>query len=193
MEAGRSPYASLEGRSGKLDRLSELADELREGEERTLIFTQYAEMGKLILEFLENRFGEEVLFIHGAVKREIRAEMVRRFEEDPDAPRFFVLTLKAGGAGLNLTRASHVILYDRWWNPAVEQQAIDRAFRIGQRRNVQVHTLICKGTLEERIDNILESKRAIAGQVVRGGEEILARLSTEEIKRILRYGLDRSA
>jgi SNF2 family DNA or RNA helicase len=110
--------------------------------------------------------------------------MVTRFQEDPLSPLVFVLSVKAGGTGLNLTAASHVIHYDRWWNPAVEDQATDRAFRIGQRRNVQVHTLLCAGTVEERVDRLLEQKRALASQVVGAGERWITELGDTELQEL---------
>jgi len=175
----------LPGRSGKLDRLLELAEEMVEEGDRALIFTQYAEMGELLRRALVERFGREVFFLHGGTPRLARDGMVRRFQEEPEAPSFFILSLKAGGTGLNLTRANRVILFDRWWNPAVESQAADRAFRIGQTRSVQVHPFVCTGTLEERIDEMIEAKRAVAAEVVGSGEAALAELSTEELRAVL--------
>jgi len=126
-----------------------------------------------------------VLYLHGGTPRHIRDRLVSRFQSDRRGPPIFILSLKAGGTGLNLTRASHVFHYDRWWNPAVEEQATDRAFRIGQTRNVQVHKLISSGTLEERIDDMLESKRQLADQIVGTGESWLTEMSTDELKELL--------
>lgn len=176
--------SELRGRSGKLARLADLAEEMLSAGDRALIFTQYAEMGALLKKFLQETFGREALFLHGGVERAKRDEMVRRFQESKDAPPFFVLSLKAGGTGLNLTGANHVIMFDRWWNPAVEQQAVDRAYRIGQKSNVQVHYFCCKGTLEEKIEALIESKRRIADAVVGSGESWLANLSDEELRDI---------
>jgi SNF2 family DNA or RNA helicase len=128
-------------------------------------------------------FGRPGLVLHGETPVGKRQELVRRFQEDEEVG-FFVLSLKAGGSGLNLTAASHVIHFDRWWNPAVENQATDRAFRIGQKRNVQVHKFVCVGTLEERIDEMIERKKAIADNVVGAGEAWLTELSTAEIKEL---------
>ena len=139
----------LEGRSGKLARLEEILEEALAEGDKALCFTQFAEFGHLLRAHLQERLGREVLFLHGGTPKSARDEMVERFQS-PDGPSLFVLSLKAGGTGLNLTAANHVIHYDRWWNPAVENQATDRAFRIGQRKNVQVRKLTCVGTLEER-------------------------------------------
>ncbi len=177
--------APIAGRSGKLERLHELAEEALAGGDRMLIFTQYAEMGEILKRYMQETFGEETLFLHGGVLKAKRDAMVARFQEEENGPRLFVLSLKAGGTGLNLTRANHVVLFDRWWNPAVEQQAVDRAFRIGQKKNVQVHAFVCQGTVEEEIDMIIESKKEIAGVTVGSGESWLTKLSTDELKDIL--------
>jgi SNF2 family DNA or RNA helicase len=132
--------------------------------------------------YLREYLGKDVLYLHGGTPRHIRERLVSRFQNDRRGPPVFLLSLKAGGTGLNLTRANHVFHYDRWWNPAVEQQATDRAFRIGQTRNVQVHKLISSGTLEERIDDMIESKRQLAEQVVGTGESWLTELSTDELR-----------
>src|SRR5204862_7331088 len=146
-----------------------------------LIFTQYKEMGDVLKQHLQETFGKEVLFLHGGTPREQRARMVERFQAE-GGPRVFLLSLKAGGTGLNLTAASHVFHFDRWWNPAVEDQATDRAFRIGQTQRVQVHKFLCVGTLEEQIDAMIERKQEIAGATVGSGENWLTRLSNEELK-----------
>jgi hypothetical protein len=180
--ADHSPVA---GRSGKLARLVEMLEEVTESDERALVFTQFAEMGALLVAHLQETFGREVLFLHGGVPRGRREKMVERFQCEADGPRAFVLSLKAGGTGLNLTRASHVFHYDRWWNPAVEAQATDRAFRIGQTRRVQVHKLVCLGTLEEKIDAMIESKKDVAERVVGTGEGWLTELSTAALRDVL--------
>ena len=175
----------LAGRSGKLSRLTEMVEELLSEGDRALIFSQFADMGKRLRSHLAATFGQEVLFLHGAVPAHKRNEMVERFQNGGDSgPRLFVLSLKAGGTGLNLTAANHVFHFDRWWNPAVENQATDRAFRIGQQRNVQVHKFVCVGTLEERIDEMIERKKAIADNVIGAGEAWLTELSTAEIKEL---------
>jgi SNF2 family DNA or RNA helicase len=154
--------------------------------DRALVFSQFAEMGEILRRHCEAVFGREVLFLHGGVPKAQRDRMIDRFQEGgSDAPSVFVLSLKAGGTGLNLTRANHVFHFDRWWNPAVEAQATDRAFRIGQVRNVQVHKFICAGTLEEKIDEMIEAKKEIAEQVVGTGEGWLTELSNAELKRII--------
>src|SRR5207247_7091477 len=152
----------IPGRSGKLARVTEMMQEVIESGERALVFSQFAEMGALLTTHLQEAFGREVLFLHGGVPRGQRERMVERFQSEPDGPRVFVLSLKAGGTGLNLTRASHVFHFDRWWNPAVEAQATDRAFRIGQTKNVQVHKYVCAGNLEEMIYALIESKQTLA-------------------------------
>jgi SNF2 family DNA or RNA helicase len=172
----------LDNRSGKLARLTEMLDEVVAAGDHALVFTQYAEWGRLLQTFLRERLGKDVIYLHGGTPRHIRERLVHRFQNDRRGPPVFILSLKAGGTGLNLTRANHVFHYDRWWNPAVEQQATDRAFRIGQTRNVQVHKLICSGTLEERIDDMIESKRQLAEQVVESGESWLTELSTGELR-----------
>ncbi|MFI5346595.1 MAG: DEAD/DEAH box helicase [Elusimicrobiota bacterium] len=174
----------LEGRSGKLARLCEMLEEVFESGERALVFTQYAEMGALIQRHVAKTFGREVLFLHGGVPRAKRDLMVERFQAEGEGPEVFVLSLKAGGTGLNLTRATHVFHYDRWWNPAVENQATDRAFRIGQLRNVQVHKFICAGTLEEKIDAMLERKTEVAERIVGAGEGWLTELSNAELRQV---------
>ena len=177
--------SALEGRSGKLTRLCEMLEEVEAVGERALIFTQYAEMGTLLKEHLEDGFGREVLFLHGAVPAAQRDRMVARFQS-PDvsdaAPRLFVLSVKAGGTGLNLTAANHVFHFDRWWNPAVENQATDRAFRIGQRREVQVHKFVCAGTFEEVLDQLIARKIAVAEAVVGTGETWITELSVEALR-----------
>ncbi|MEG1641562.1 MAG: DEAD/DEAH box helicase [Synergistaceae bacterium] len=180
--------SDLSGRSGKISRLTEIAEELITTQDRVLIFTQYAEMGKLIKAYLQETFGKEVLFLHGGVPKEKRDEMVARFQEDADAPLFFVLSLKAGGSGINLTRANHVIMFDRWWNPAVEQQAVDRAYRIGQQDNVQVHYFCCKGTLEERIEELILAKKSMADAIIKSEESIFTELTDSEISKLFALG-----
>jgi SNF2 family DNA or RNA helicase len=178
--------SQIAGRSGKLSRLVEMLEEMLAAGERALIFTQFTEMGDLLKRHLQETFGREALFLHGGVKQEKRDRMVTRFQEADDPPPFFLLSLKAGGTGLNLTRASHVFHYDRWWNPAVENQATDRAFRIGQTQRVQVHKFVCAGTLEERIDEMIERKKTLAEQVVDAGEDWVTELSTDELKDLFR-------
>lgn len=191
-ETALSPHSdTFPTLSGKLQRLEEMLEELLAEGDRALIFTQFAEWGKLMKIHLENQFGREVLFLYGSTSREQREAMVDRFQNDPQGPRLFILSLKAGGVGLNLTRANHVFHFDRWWNPAVENQATDRAFRIGQTRNVQVHKFVCSGTLEERINDMIESKKALSEQVVGTGENWLADFDTDQLRNLLL--LDRNA
>lgn len=174
--------SSIQGRSGKLSRLSEMLEIVLENGEKALVFTQFAEMGKILKEHLQERFGCEVLFLYGETSKKKRDQMIERFQNEKEYLPIFVLSLKAGGTGLNLTGANHVFHFDRWWNPAVENQATDRAFRIGQTKNVEVYKLICAGTLEERIDEILEKKVEIAENVVGTGEGWLTEFSNEELK-----------
>jgi SNF2 family DNA or RNA helicase len=169
-------------RSGKLTRLVEMLDETISVGDRTLIFTQFAEMGRLLKTQLQQELGVPVQFLHGGTPAKQRTIMVNRFQEDQNGPPIFLLSLKAGGTGLNLTRANHVFHFDRWWNPAVENQATDRAFRIGQKRNVQVHKFVCVGTMEEMVDEMIESKKALAEQVVGSGEDWLTEVSTEDLR-----------
>jgi superfamily II DNA or RNA helicase len=176
--------SSIPNRSGKLARLTEMLEEIIDSGERALIFTQFREMGEIVRKHLEETFGREVLFLHGGVVKKKRDQMVERFQNDLQAPPAFILSLKAGGTGLNLTRANHVFHFDRWWNPAVENQATDRAFRIGQVKNVQVHKYLCLGTLEEKIDEMIEQKKKIASSVVGTGEQWLTELTTEELKEL---------
>ena len=178
----QGPYR---GRSGKLDRLTEMLEEVLEGGERALVFTQFREMGDRLQVHLQDALGFEPPFLHGGTTREGRDELVRAFQEDPDSPPVLLLSLKAGGVGLNLTAATHVFHFDRWWNPAVEDQATDRTYRIGQTRNVQVHKLITIGTLEEKIDALLESKRDLADRVVGTGEGWLTELDDEALRRLV--------
>ncbi|MEV0586537.1 SNF2-related protein [Nonomuraea sp. NPDC050310] len=175
----------LAGRSGKLARVEELGAEILAEGEKALLFTQYAEFGGLLQPYLEQRLDRPVLFLHGGLPKGTRDRLVERFQREEE-PMLFLLSLKAAGVGLNLTAASHVIHLDRWWNPAVEDQATDRAYRIGQRRSVQVRKLICAGTLEERVDAMIERKKALAERVVGAGEEWLTELSTEELREVFR-------
>jgi non-specific serine/threonine protein kinase len=166
---GDGVYAPEE--SGKLARLAELAEVVASRQEKALVFTQFREMTLPLARFLEGAFGRPGLVLSGETRVKERAALVRRFQEDETVP-FFVLSLKAGGTGLNLTAASHVVHFDRWWNPAVEDQATDRAFRIGQRRPVLVHKLVCRGTVEEKIDALLEDKRRLSAELLQGGDEV---------------------
>ncbi len=176
--------SALPDRSGKLARLVEMLDEALAEGDKALIFTQFAAMGARLQQHLAAVFDRPVLYLHGGTPRPQRDAMVAEFQA-PGGPALFVLSIKAGGVGLNLTAANHVFHYDRWWNPAVENQATDRAFRIGQRKNVQVHKLIAAGTLEERIDQLIESKRALAEGVVGAGEDWLAALDDRALAGLL--------
>jgi len=179
---GRTEQALRNGRSGKLNRLLEMLEEVLAAGDRALIFTQFAEMGTLLSHVLPQHLGVPVYFLHGGTPPHQREQMVRRFQEEENSPPLFILSLKAGGQGLNLTRANYVFHFDRWWNPAVENQATDRAFRIGQTRNVQVHKLITVGTLEEHIDDLIESKVGLAQSIVTEDESWLTELSNEQLR-----------
>ncbi|MFM7426812.1 MAG: DEAD/DEAH box helicase [Elainella sp.] len=190
-QAFNSAEAAFRSGSGKLQRLEAMLEEVLAEGDRALIFTQFAEWGKLLQPYLESTFNREVIFLYGGSSKKQREEMIDRFQNDPQGPRIFILSLKAGGVGLNLTRANHVFHFDRWWNPAVENQATDRVFRIGQTRNVQVHKFVCTGTLEEKIHEIIESKKALSEQVVGTGENWLTELDTNALRDLLL--LDRAA
>jgi SNF2 family DNA or RNA helicase len=185
VEAAVKDPNQINGRSDKLIRLVEMLEEVISEGDRALVFTQYAEMGHLLNAYLPHVLGKPVLYLYGGTPVKLRDQMVRRFQEDPHGPRVFILSLKAGGLGLNLTRANHVFHFDRWWNPAVENQATDRSYRIGQTQNVQVHKFITVGTLEERIDEMIESKKGLAEAIVGGGEDWITELSTDELREMV--------
>jgi superfamily II DNA or RNA helicase len=174
--------SALESRSGKLERLTEMLGEVIASGERALIFTQFTEMAELLQRHLQESTGKEVLYLHGGTPRKARDEMVDRFQRAADAPHIFILSLRAGGTGITLTRANHVFHYDRWWNPAVEHQASDRAYRIGQTKNVYVHRLICAGTFEEKLDAMLDRKGKLAERLVRSGEAGLTELTSTQLR-----------
>ena len=174
--------------SGKFETLEQICQTIYEKRERVLLFTQFKEMTEPLSDFLETIFKRKGLVLHGGTPIKNRAEMVERFNGEGYVP-FMVLSLKAGGVGLNLTAANHVIHFDRWWNPAVENQATDRAFRIGQTKNVMVHKFITQGTIEEKIDQMLEDKRQLAGDILGGaGEQWITELNNEELMSIFRLG-----
>ena len=178
--------------SGKFARLAELCESIASRQEKVLVFTQFREATAPIAEYLERVFGRRGLVLHGDVAVKKRKELVDAFQRE-DGPPFFVLSLKAGGTGLNLTAASHVIHFDRWWNPAVENQATDRAFRIGQKRNVLVHKFVCRGTVEERIDALISSKQALSNELLGGtsaGEVSLTELGNDELLRLVSLDLE---
>ena len=170
--------------SGKSMRLIELLDEIKKQKEKVLIFSQFREMGHLLKEMILKELGEEVMFLHGGVARKKRDEMIKKFSTEK-SPWIFILSLKAGGTGLNLVSANHVIHYDLWWNPAVEDQASDRAYRIGQKSNVFVHRLLTKGTIEEKIDRMLEKKRALSKSIVDTGETWITELKDDELRELV--------
>jgi SNF2 family DNA or RNA helicase len=187
----------IHGRSGKLARFDELVDDLVEVGERALVFTQYVDMGGILQRHLADRFGWKTPFLHGSVPRPQRTRMIAEFQDSAtvtgERPPLLIVSLKAGGTGLNLTAASQVIHYDRWWNPAVENQATDRAWRLGQQRTVLVHKLVCEGTIEERIDKLITDKQALADVVVGAGESWLSELSTADLQELVRLDLHLAA
>jgi non-specific serine/threonine protein kinase len=175
--------------SGKLARLREISEVIAARQEKVLVFTQFREVAPFLAEFLESVFGRPGLVLHGQTEVRKRQSLVRQFQEDERVP-FFVLSLKAGGTGLNLTAASHVIHFDRWWNPAVEDQATDRAFRIGQTKNVLVQKFVCRGTLEEKIDALIESKQQMSKDVLEGGTDLLiTEMNDDELLKLVALDL----
>ncbi len=178
--------------SGKFLRLAEICEEIASRQEKALVFTQFREMADPLAGFLANIFGRPGLILHGGTAVKGRKRLVDQFQAD-GGPPFFVLSLKAGGTGLNLTAASHVIHFDRWWNPAVENQATDRAFRIGQRRNVLVHKFVCRGTVEERIDALIEEKTALARDLLEGGaDKMLTEMSDAELIKLVALDVEKA-
>jgi len=178
--------------SGKLARLREIAEVIADKQEKVLVFTQFREAAAPLAAFLASVFGAPGLVLHGGTDVKSRKDLVRRFQED-EVEKFFILSLKAGGAGLNLTAASHVVHFDRWWNPAVENQATDRAFRIGQTRNVLVHKFVCRGTVEEKIDALIESKRRLSRDVLEGGAgAALTEMNNGELLRLFALDLNKA-
>jgi non-specific serine/threonine protein kinase len=179
-----------ENDSGKWARLRELCEVIAGKQEKALIFTQFREIAAPLASFLGAVFGRPGLVLHGQTEVKKRKDLVRRFQEDESTP-FFVLSLKAGGSGLNLTAASHVIHFDRWWNPAVENQATDRAFRIGQTKNVLVHKFVCMGTIEEKIDLLIDSKQALSRELLEGGAELnLTEMRDDDLLRLVSLDLN---
>ncbi|MEO7078718.1 MAG: C-terminal helicase domain-containing protein, partial [Rhodococcus sp. (in: high G+C Gram-positive bacteria)] len=176
-------------RSGKVGLVEDILDSVLGDNEKVLLFTQFREFGELVAPYFAERFGTEVPFLHGGVSKTNRDAMVEKFQED-GGPPIMMLSLKAGGTGLNLTAANHVVHLDRWWNPAVENQATDRAFRIGQRKNVHVRKLLCVGTVEERIDGMLDSKQDLADLAVGTGENWVTEMDTGELRELFRLSED---
>jgi len=187
---GDGAYAPAD--SGKFHRLRELCEEIAAKQEKVLVFTQYREITDPLSRHLATVFGQAGLVLHGGTPVSKRKELVDAFQRE-DGPSFFVLSLKAGGTGRNLTAATHVIQFDRWWNPAVENQATDRAFRIGQKKNVLVHKFVCRGTIEERIDAVIEDKKSLSAELLEGGgEKLLTEMSNNELLRFVALDLNRA-
>jgi non-specific serine/threonine protein kinase len=169
--------------------LRDIGEVIAAKQEKVLVFTQFREMTAPLAAFLGSIFGRAGLVLHGETEVKKRRDLVRRFQEEEAVP-FFVLSLKAGGAGLNLTAASHVVHFDRWWNPAVENQATDRAFRIGQSKNVLVHKFVCRGTVEEKIDQMIESKRQLSKDLIEvGADLLLTELQDEDLLKLVALDL----
>jgi non-specific serine/threonine protein kinase len=187
---GQGGYAAA--RSGKFERLSALCEELAERQERVLVFTQFREITDPLAQRLGEVFGRPGLVLHGGTPVAKRRALVEDFQRE-DGPPFFVLSLKAGGSGLNLTAASHVIHFDRWWNPAVENQATDRAFRIGQKRNVLVQKFVCRGTVEEKIDALIEGKSGLARELLdQDGQQLLTEMNDADLLRAVALDIHRA-
>jgi non-specific serine/threonine protein kinase len=181
-----------EGNSGKWARLREIAEVVGAKQEKMLVFTQFREVTGPLAGFLGSIFKRPGLVLHGETEVKKRKDLIRRFQED-ECVGFFVLSLKAGGSGLNLTAASHVVHFDRWWNPAVENQATDRAFRIGQTKNVLVHKFVCRGTVEEKIDQLIESKRQLSEELLEGGADfLLTELKDDELLKLVALDLNKA-
>jgi SNF2 family DNA or RNA helicase len=175
-----------EARSGKVERLGELISVILENNESCLVFTQYAQMALMLKEYLSKMFPVPVRLIHGGLKRKAREEILSEYRK-AQSPEILVLSLRAGGTGLNLVSANNVIHFDRWWNPAVENQATDRAYRIGQKKNVFVYKMITRGTVEERIEKMLMEKKVLADSIIEPGEGMLSELSTEKLREFFAY------
>jgi SNF2 family DNA or RNA helicase len=178
-------HGTLVARSGKCRRLIELLEEVVASDEKALVFTQFRQMGHLLTTMIRAELDCDALFLHGGTSSAKRQQLIDRFQDPRGGAPVFILSLKAGGLGLNLTAANHVFHFDRWWNPAVENQATDRAFRIGQKRTVQVHKFVCQGTLEERIDEMIEEKTELAENVIGAGEQWLTELSSTQLRDML--------
>jgi non-specific serine/threonine protein kinase len=188
---GNEDFAATD--SGKFQRLRQVCQPIVERQERMLIFTQFQSVTEPLAEFLSGVFGRKGLVLHGGVAVKKRKQLVADFQAD-DGPPFFVISVKAGGTGLNLTAASHVVHFDRWWNPAVENQATDRAFRIGQKKNVLVHKFVCRGTVEERIDQMIQDKQSLADEILSsGGETMLTEMGDKELLDFVSIDLSRAA
>ena len=182
--------SKLPGRSGKLERLVEMLKEALAEGDKALIFTQFAEFGNMLKPYLQNELACEVQFLQGSSTKKQRDMMIASFQDDRHGPPIFIISLKAGGLGLNLTAANRVFHFDRWWNPAVENQATDRAYRIGQKRNVLVHKFVCLGTLEERIDQMIEQKQELAENIVGSSEKWITELSTDQLRKVIALSRD---
>jgi SNF2 family DNA or RNA helicase len=172
-------------RSHKLERLGEMLEEVIAEGESLLIFTQFTEIGEALQQYIKHKLHYNTYYLHGGTSRQKRERMITEFQSAETEPSAFILSLKAGGVGITLTKANHVFHFDRWWNPSVEDQATDRAFRIGQKKNVFVHKFVTLGTLEERIDQMIEDKKKVASLVVGADESWLTELDNESFKQLI--------
>jgi non-specific serine/threonine protein kinase len=171
--------------------LREICEEIASRQEKVLIFTQFREITAALSYHLQNVFHKPGLILDGSTSIPKRRQMVETFQTE-SGPPFFILSLKAGGTGLNLTAASHVVHFDRWWNPAVENQATDRAFRIGQKKNVLVHKFVCRGTIEEKIDELIENKKSLAGEILEsGGESLVTEMTDAQLLQMVSLDLEK--
>jgi SNF2 family DNA or RNA helicase len=176
-------------RSEKLTRTIDMIEEILNSDQKCLIFTQYVKMGKILMQIIESIFDTKVLFLHGQIPGQYREKYVELFQDPESDYKIFILTLKVGGTGLNLTEASYVIHFDRWWNPAVENQATDRAYRIGQTKPVQVYKFMAEGTIEEKINDLIEEKKELTESIVgTRSEKWITDLSDSELKQLFQYG-----
>ena len=163
-----------------------MLEEVLSNNEKVLIFTQYKELGGMLQVYLKKKLKTEPLFLSGETNLKNREKMIQQFQDtNPKSPQIFILSIKAGGVGLNLTNATHVFHVDRWWNPAVENQATDRAYRIGQKKNVMVHKFVCIGTLEESIDQLIKQKIGLANSIISPGDAFLTELSIDDLRNVL--------
>jgi SNF2 family DNA or RNA helicase len=182
----RQNFKDIVSMSPKLERLIDMLDEVLAKNEKAIIFTQFTQMGDIIKEVLEYRYSFPILYFHGGVPADKRDDIIDRFQDPAaDSPPLLILSLKAGGTGINLTEATTVFHYDRWWNPAVEKQATDRAYRIGQEENVNVYKFITISTIEEKIDNLIEEKKELADMVISSGESWISELSDDKLKQLI--------
>ena len=176
-----------------MERLIEMIEEVKAEGESLLVFTQFTELGSALEKYIKQTLHYNTYYIHGGTSREKRERMISEFQDPESEPSVFILSLKAGGVGITLTKANHVFHFDRWWNPAVEDQATDRAFRIGQTKNVLVHKFVCRGTVEEKIDQLIESKRGLSQELLEGGAgALLTEMKDDELLKLVALDLNKA-